>query len=787
MVDDAEVAMTELEMPLDLIDTVREDEVRSFESAAYEQRKRLEQVRATATTTAPSNLSDGEKRMQYLMHQSDVFAHFISGVSHDETGVVDSTKKKSKARARMSEDAEDKQLLKAAQSKTAVTRLLNQPGNVTGLMRPYQLEGLNWLIKLHDNHINGILADEMGLGKTLQSISLLAYLKESRNISGPHCVIVPKSTVSNWLREFAKWCPSLRAIRLQGDKAERAHVCKDEMILGKFDVVVCSNESVLLESRHILRLKWKYVIIDEAHRIKNENSSLSKAVRLIKSDFRLLITGTPLQNNLHELWALLNFLLPDVFNDAESFDSWFNVDDSAAKENVIKRLHTVLRPFLLRRVKCDVEKDIPPKREIKLYVGLSAMQRDWYTKIISKDPEALNGQGGDRVRLLNVLMQLRKVCNHPYLFEGAEAGPPWTDGPHLWENAGKFSLLHKLLPKLVKQGSRVLIFSQMTRVLDILEDYMLSQQYQYCRIDGSTTGELRDEATDEFNRPGSPKFCFLLSTRAGGLGINLQTADTVILYDSDWNPQVDLQAMDRAHRIGQTKEVRVFRLITEGTVEEKVVERADRKLFLDAAVIQQGRMSEKYSQLSKGELMTMVRFGADEIIKNQHGTLTNEDIDIILARSEERTAAANLLISTQMQHNLANFTVQLEEGAAFNIFSFEGETFEKKGKKPVLPFLELLPSVREARQKVVRAAPPTASLLHSPLTCLTNISPTTIDRTKSLIELIPRRESPRQMLFPNGSFMTRAFNESRKSRPNCSPSKSPKLLWRSASRLKPAD
>lgn len=392
-----------------------------------------------------------------------------------------------------------------------------------------------------------------------------------------------------------------------------------------------------------------------------------------------------------------------MFDNAQSFDSWFNVEDSAAKENVVKRLHTVLRPFLLRRVKNDVEKDIPPKRETKLYIGLSAMQRDWYTRMISKDFEALNGTGGDRVRLLNVLMQLRKVCNHPYLFDGAEAGPPYSDGPHLWENAGKLTLLNKLLPKLRAQGSRVLIFSQMTRMLDILEDYMRLKEYEYCRIDGSTTGDDRDEAMDSFNRPGSEKFCFLLSTRAGGLGINLQTADTVVLYDSDWNPQVDLQAMDRAHRIGQTKEVRVFRFVTEGTVEEKVIERADRKLFLDAAVIQQGRVSEKNALLSKGELMTMVRFGADEIIKNQGGTLTDEDIDAILAKGEERTAAASSLISTQMQHNLANFSVQLEESASFNLFTFEGETFDKKGKKAVLPFLELLPGTREGRPKKVRA------------------------------------------------------------------------------------
>ena len=248
------------------------------------------------------------------------------------------------------------------------------------------------------------------------------------------------------------------------------------------------------------------------------------------------------------MWALLNFLLPDIFGDAEQFDEWFSLEGESGQENVIRKLHTVLRPFMIRRVKKDVACGLPPKKETKLYVGLTEMQQDWYKRILRKDAFELNSLGGpDRVRLLNILMQLRKVCNHPYLFDGAEAGPPYTDGPHLWENCGKLMLLHKLLPKLKKKGSRVLIFSQMTRVLDIMEDYLRLVKYDYCRIDGNTDGESRDAQMDVFNEPNSPKFCFLLSTRAGGLGINLATADIVILYDSDWNPQVDLQAMVRRH------------------------------------------------------------------------------------------------------------------------------------------------------------------------------------------------------------------------------------------------
>lgn len=518
----------------------------------------------------------------------------------------------------------------------------------------------------------------MGLGKTLQSISLLAYLSESRGIPGPHVCIVPKSVCNNWIRELRKWCPAMRPVKLLGTKAERQQTIREGLLPGDFDVCVTSYEGVLKEKATLCKIRWQYLLIDEAHRIKNPKSSLSKVVRLIPTQFRLLITGTPLQNNLNELWALLNFLLPDIFASEADFESWFSLGDADAKENVVKKLHTVLRPFMLRRIKKDVEKDLPPKREVKLYIGMTEMQRLWYTKILSKDAHTLNSLGGpDRVQLLNILMQLRKVCNHPYLFEGAEPGPPYLDGPHLWENAGKLVVLRKLLPKLQAQGSRVLIFSQMTRMLDILEDYMRLNCYEYCRIDGSTSGDDRDAQMDEFNAPGSTKFVFLLSTRAGGLGINLATADIVVLYDSDWNPQVDLQAMDRAHRIGQTRPVTVFRLVTEGTVEEKIIERADRKLFLDAAVIQQGRLAEQNTSLSKNDLMAMVRFGADEIFNSKQATISDEDIETLLKRGEERTKEQSSKIQSDVQHNLANFSLTTnDEPESKSLFDFEGSNYK---------------------------------------------------------------------------------------------------------------
>ncbi|KAL2341159.1 hypothetical protein Fmac_009099 [Flemingia macrophylla] len=575
----------------------------------------------------------GKGRLKYLLQQTELFAHFAKG---DQS----SSQKKSKGRGRhaskVTEEEEDEEYLKEEEDGVASTRLVTQPSCIQGKMRDYQLAGLNWLIRLYENGINGILADEMGLGKTLQTISLLGYLHEFRGIKGPHMVVAPKSTLGNWMNEIRRFCPVLRAIKFLGNPDERRHIREELLVAGKFDVCVTSFEMAIKEKSALRRFSWRYIIIDEAHRIKNENSLLSKTMRLYSTNYRLLITGTPLQNNLHELWSLLNFLLPEIFSSAETFDEWFQISGENDQQEVVQQLHKVLRPFLLRRLKSDVEKGLPPKKETILKVGMSQMQKQYYRALLQKDLEVVNA-GGERKRLLNIAMQLRKCCNHPYLFQGAEPGPPYTTGDHLITNAGKMVLLDKLLPKLKERDSRVLIFSQMTRLLDILEDYLMFRGYQYCRIDGNTGGDDRDASIDAFNKPGSEKFVFLLSTRAGGLGINLATADVVILYDSDWNPQVDLQAQDRAHRIGQKKEVQVFRFCTEYTIEEKVIERAYKKLALDALVIQQGRLAEQKT-VNKDELLQMVRFGAEMVFSSKDSTITDEDIDRIIAKGEEATA-----------------------------------------------------------------------------------------------------------------------------------------------------
>lgn len=591
-------------------------------------------------------------------------------------------------RHRKTEQEEDEELLAETNAKTKVVISFDQSPHYikNGEMRDYQVRGLNWMISLYENGINGILADEMGLGKTLQTISLLGYLKNYRSNPGPHIVIVPKSTLQNWINEFTKWCPSLRAVCLIGDREERNIFIRDVLMPGEWDVCVTSYEMCIKEKAVFKKFNWRYMVIDEAHRIKNEKSKLSEILREFKTANRLLLTGTPLQNNLHELWSLLNFLLPDVFNSSEDFDAWFNTNQCLGDIGLVERLHAVLRPFLLRRLKSEVEKRLLPKKEVKVYIGLAKMQREWYTKILLKDIDIVNGAGKtEKMRLQNILMQLRKCTNHPYLFDGAEPGPPYTTDYHLVENCGKMVILDKLLPRLLSQGSRVLIFSQMTRMLDILEDYCHWRNFNYCRLDGQTAHEDRTRMIDEYNADNSQKFIFMLSTRAGGLGINLATADIVVLYDSDWNPQMDLQAMDRAHRIGQKKQVRVFRFITENTVDEKIVERAEVKLRLDKLVIQQGRLIDnKSAQLNKDEMLNIIRFGANHVFASKDSEITDEDIDKILQKSEERTEELNKKLENMGESSLRGFTLDTELGASQSLYNFEGEDYREKQKLATL-------------------------------------------------------------------------------------------------------
>lgn len=668
-----------------------------------------------------SKEDDTIRRFRYLLGLTDLFRHFIDTNPNprikeilaeiDRQDLEEAKKSKASKvrkggagaeRRRKTEQEEDAELVREEKhGGHNETVFRESPGFVQGgTMRDYQVAGLNWLISLHENGISGILADEMGLGKTLQTISFLGYLRFIAGISGPHLVAVPKSTLDNWKREFGKWCPEINVLVLQGNKDDRAELIKERLVDEKFDVCITSYEMILREKTHLKKFAWEYIVIDEAHRIKNEESSLAQMVRMFNSRSRLLITGTPLQNNLHELWALLNFLLPDVFGDSAAFDDWFS-QQNADSDAVVQQLHKVLRPFLLRRVKSDVEKSLLPKKEINLYVGMSDMQVQWYKKILEKDIDAVNGGAGNKeskTRLLNIVMQLRKCCNHPYLFEGAEPGPPYTTDEHLVTNAAKMVMLDKLLKRMQAKGSRVLIFSQMSRVLDIMEDYSVMRGYQYCRIDGSTAHEDRIQAIDDYNKEGSEKFLFLLTTRAGGLGINLTTADVVVLFDSDWNPQADLQAMDRAHRIGQTKQVYVFRFVTESAIEEKVLERAAQKLRLDQLVIQQGRTQQPVKNAaSKDELLTMIQHGAEKVFNSKgalgpagEGDFADDEFDKVMKRGEEMTEKLNKRYEMLGLDDLQKFTSD-------STYEWNGETFQPRKKEIGISWIN--PSKRERKEQ----------------------------------------------------------------------------------------
>ncbi|TDZ54234.1 Lymphoid-specific helicase [Colletotrichum trifolii] len=723
--------------------------------------------------------------------------------------------------------------------------MATQPKIMTGgTMRDYQLEGLTWMYEVCIQGMSGILADEMGLGKTVQTISLIARLREEEYM-GPHLIVAPLSTLSNWMDEFEKWCPGIPVVLYHGDAKTRAQIKKKKMDpfikkdgspTAKFPVVCTSYEMVLRDKSALGRYTWAFVIIDEGHRMKNFDSKLFQELENFRSATRLLITGTPLQNNLKELWALLHFLIPSVFKEWEVFESWFDFDDlqdedateefiaDRKNQEVIKKIHLILQPLLLRRVKADVAAYLPKKREYILFAPMTKEQTDMYnafhdkdvdtrsfleTKIVERltafDKSATSSREGSAApktqveekapknvkmpirsstrnvkseaslepkpnafsammskaknnssktkttakvasamtssrssskrkepptvetpqpksakssrhstpsvssrgratrgrrryaetdpddedklsddefearlareaeedkeedgavelsaedqysakilehakkelagkKLGNPIMQLRLVCNSPHNFFDPwsyEGAPPVDES--IVTSSGKMLLLDRLLPSLFERGHKVLIFSQFKTQLDILQDYCTLRELSVCRLDGSVSQENRRDQIKKFNE--NPDFkIFLLSTRAGGQGINLASADTVILFDSDWNPQQDLQAQDRCHRIGQTRPVVIYRLATKGTVEEELLLSADAKRRLEKLVIRKGSfktMGQKMDhkeELDKETLKTLLlKDGQVFKYSGNHEILSDKDLDILCDRSD---------------------------------------------------------------------------------------------------------------------------------------------------------
>uniref|UniRef100_A0A8C3P4D5 Chromodomain helicase DNA binding protein 3 n=1 Tax=Chrysemys picta bellii TaxID=8478 RepID=A0A8C3P4D5_CHRPI len=544
-----------------------------------------------------------------------------------------------------------------------------QPRFITstgGTLHMYQLEGLNWLRFSWAQGTDTILADEMGLGKTIQTIVFLYSLYKEGHTKGPFLVSAPLSTIINWEREFQMWAPKFYVVTYTGDKDSRSIIRENEFSFEdnamkggkkafkmkreaqvKFHVLLTSYELVTIDQAALGSIRWACLVVDEAHRLKNNQSKFFRVLNGYKIDHKLLLTGTPLQNNLEELFHLLNFLTPERFNNLEGFLEEFA---DISKEDQIKKLHDLLGPHMLRRLKADVFKNMPAKTELIVRVELSPMQKKYYKYILTRNFEALNSRGGgNQVSLLNIMMDLKKCCNHPYLFPVAAMESPKLpsgayEGGALIKSSGKLMLLQKMLRKLKEQGHRVLIFSQMTKMLDLLEDFLDYEGYKYERIDGGITGTLRQEAIDRFNAPGAQQFCFLLSTRAGGLGINLATADTVVIFDSDWNPHNDIQAFSRAHRIGQANKVMIYRFVTRASVEERITQVAKRKMMLTHLVVRPG-LGSKAGSMSKQELDDILKFGTEELFKDENeGENKEEDSSVIHYDNE---AIARLLDRNQ--------------------------------------------------------------------------------------------------------------------------------------------
>ncbi|KAI5950059.1 IRC5 [Candida theae] len=675
--------------------------------------------------------------LQSVLAKNDNSSQTTSSHGHSESsiGKASSTKssparKKRKTTKNMPKKSQDVvSMLKTDISESTVAtreaieksqsaHTMKQPKIVSGcVMKDYQLDGLEWLVTLYENGLNGILADEMGLGKTLQCISFLGYLIEN-GITGPFLVVVPLSTLSNWYNELQKFAPKIKVLKYSGSKQERAQLNLEGK---KFNIVLTSYEISMKDFGKFSKVTWQYLIVDEGHRLKNSQCLLIKVLKKLDVTNRLLLTGTPLQNNLNELWSLLNFILPDIFHDLELFQQWFDFDQLAnfeqneedeetktiiklnIQETLVKNLHTILKPFILRRLKKDVIKDLPPKKEYIIHIPLTELQRKIYRDALdgrlqkglvesnlkeflaynhanlfeNYDIDAfldnvdsvLNGNtlknanksyqeaesddefetvdevddltaiprssttsyeevvnkldtfGGREDKQIAVLkalytdivshikhlklqalkmIQLRNICNSPYLYY--EPFP--IDGQHddqfvskLVQNSTKFRALEQILLPLIASGHKCLIFSQFTRVMDLIQDWLHFQNIDVCRLDGSTAQAEREDQISLFNESQSSVKVFLLSTRAGGLGINLTAADTVFLFDSDWNPQVDLQAIDRVHRIGQEKPVKIFRFVVRDSIEEILISKSSSKRFLEKLIIQMGEF--KFSKLKQ--------------------------------------------------------------------------------------------------------------------------------------------------------------------------------------------
>ncbi|KFB41039.1 AGAP009980-PA-like protein [Anopheles sinensis] len=566
------------------------------------------------------------------------------------------------------------------------TNLVEQPESIAdGLkLAEYQLVGLNWLTIMHRHNMNGILADEMGLGKTIQIIAFLAWLKENGEQTRPNLVVVPSSTMDNWEQELVKWCPNLVILKYYGSQAERRMIRVDWAKNGIDDIDVVLTTYHMMGASGEEKKMWRvtqfdYVVFDEAHMLKNVHSQRYQNLIRINAKHRILLTGTPLQNNLLELMSLLCFVMPKLFGSkVEDIKALFQGKVKTAKgdtdeevstfeKDQIERAKKIMKPFILRRLKRDVLSFLPPKKEIVLKTPMIDSQREKYNETVNEYQQATGViKENTEVSGMAIMMDLRKLANHPLLlryyysdadvrdiarklatdvdYKGSNVDDIFLDIAYLSDfklfqlkekytnlydlclpeklitASGKFRQLDELLPKLKEGGHRVLIFSQFTMMLDIMERYMKIRKYGFLRLDGATAVTDRQELIDQYTQD-PDLFIFLLSTKAGGLGINLTAADTVIIHDIDFNPYNDKQAEDRAHRMGQKKPVTIYKLVSEGTIEEGMLTIAQQKLRLEKDVTEQDANNPVNDHKCMVGLLTMAlnmdEKKADSLLKNE--------------------------------------------------------------------------------------------------------------------------------------------------------------------------
>jgi superfamily II DNA or RNA helicase len=467
-----------------------------------------------------------------------------------------------------------------------------------GKLRHYQEEGISWLNFLHEFELGGILADEMGLGKTVQALAFFQSLADARGKKEPKrpvMIVAPTSVITNWSYEIKKFTPSASVLMLHGP-GRKAHF--DD--IPKYDFVLTSYALLRLDRYDLEKHELSYLVLDEAQNIKNPLATTTKAAKALRARRRVALTGTPTENRPMELWSIMDFLMPGYLGSYEFFRT--NIErpilEGGTSVEVAQLLNAKTRPFILRRLKADVEKELPPKMESVLHVEMTPSQKHIYTQILNevrpKVFEAISKKGiqGASVSILAALLRLRQVCNHPNSIDAFSEVPGF--------DSGKFNLLKDLTLEALESGRKILLFSQFRGMLSIIRTWLDEIGTQYLYLDGATRN--RQDLIDKFSQDDSVRL-FLISLKAGGAGLNLMAADTVIIYDPWWNPAVESQAVDRAHRIGQTKTVSVYRLVTEDSVEQKIMAlKAKKSKIVDALINENGLSTVK---LTKGDLESL--------------------------------------------------------------------------------------------------------------------------------------------------------------------------------------